>query len=325
MLDASITRDYEQLRNQAAYLPWDHHTRLAIRGDDRIKFLNSYCTNDLTQLSPGSGCEAFVPNSQGKVLGFVTIYCESDRLLIETTTGQAASLMAHFDRYILRAKVELSNETSEIKAFVVAGPTASTILQQGTCSDLPLETLGSRNLEWHGLPIWLASTRLLSAPAFLLACPAANVVALEKLLKQHVPCVASAAFEILRIESGTAWYGTDITSDNLPQELGIYARAISFRKGCYLGQETIARIDAMGHVNWHWTGFRFTTAACPSGVSELMMSDKLAARITSIAWSPRLRSWLGVGYVRRGLQKPGTELPCQSGSAVVTALPLTDP
>ncbi|MFM2092997.1 MAG: Aminomethyltransferase, partial [Planctomycetota bacterium] len=282
MLNAAVSRDYDLLRHQAACLPWPTHSRLVVRGDDRVKFLNSYCTNDLTQLKPGQGCEAFIPNSQGKVLGFVHIYCETDRLLMETASGQAAPLIAHLDRYVLRSKVELIDETLATQTWLLAGPESTAILQRGTTSALPIDAIGSGIIDWHGHRIWVASTRLLSVPAWLISCAPDHAVSLQTTIDaQHVPTADAHAFESLRIESGTAFYGIDISADNLPQELGIDAQAISFRKGCYLGQETVARIDAMGHVNWHWTGFRFSSPDCPQPGIELTANDKPVARITS--------------------------------------------
>jgi len=326
MLDAAALRDYDLLRHQAACLPWPNHSRLVVQGDDRVKFLNSYCTNDLTQLKPGQGCEAFIPNSQGKVLGFVHIYCEPDRLVMETSSDQAAPLIAHLDRYVLRSKVELIDETSATRTWLLAGPESTAILQRGTTSSLPHDVIGSAAIDWHGHHIRVASTRLLTVPAWLISCAPDQAAPMQTTIDtQHVPTADPHAFESLRIESGTALYGIDISVDNLPQELGIDAQAISFRKGCYLGQETIARIDAMGHVNWHWTGFRFSSPACPSRGIELTANEKPVARITSVAWSPCLQSWLGVGYVRRGFHKSGTELSYESKPVVVTAVPLANP
>src|SRR5205814_560451 len=116
------------------------------------------------------------------------------------------------------------------------------------------------------------------------------------------------ALEMVRIEAGTPFFGQDITDKNLPQELGRDALAISFTKGCYLGQETVARIDALGHVNQTLRGLRFAGLEIPQAGADLSTPDKpdkAVAHVTSAAFSPRLAAPLALGYVRRGYEAPG--------------------
>jgi folate-binding protein YgfZ len=135
------------------------------------------------------------------------------------------------------------------------------------------------------------------------------------------PCSPAAA-EMLRVELGWPWFGRDIHSDNLPQEVGRNERAISFTKGCYLGQETVARIDALGHVNWRLTGLRFAPDDRWDAASELQVDGKTVARLTSRSYSPQLGAVLAMAYVRRGWEKPGTRLPGPVAEAEVVALPV---
>jgi hypothetical protein len=136
------------------------------------------------------------------------------------------------------------------------------------------------------------------------------------------PCDATA-LDAARIEAGTPWYGIDITDKNLPQEVARDAAAISFTKGCYLGQETVARIDALGHVNRTLVGVRFDGAEVPAAGWELMVDGQAAGQVTSAAWSPRLGAPLALAYVRRGSNTAGTRLSSPCGGAVVVALPLS--
>ena len=125
-----------------------------------------------------------------------------------------------------------------------------------------------------------------------------------------------------RLEFGTPLYGQDITEKNLPQELARNDRAISFTKGCYLGQETVARIDALGHVNRTFCGFRFDGQAIPESGLELSADDKVVGHVTSAAFSPRLNSPLALGFVRRERNDPGVTLNSALGNATVVAIPL---
>jgi folate-binding protein YgfZ len=130
------------------------------------------------------------------------------------------------------------------------------------------------------------------------------------------------AVEAARIEAGAPLFGRDITLENLPQEVGRDAQAISFTKGCYLGQETVARIDALGHVNKLLVGVKFAGDQLPAARTPLRAGGKSAGEVTSAAWSPRLGAVLALAYVKRLLAKPGTRLESDAGSAEVVALPL---
>jgi folate-binding protein YgfZ len=124
-----------------------------------------------------------------------------------------------------------------------------------------------------------------------------------------------------RIEAGVPLFGRDITADNLPQEIGRDQVAISFTKGCYLGQETVARIDALGHVNRQLVGVRFEGNEVPAVGTKLTAEGKEVGQVTSAAWSPKLAAPLAIALVRRGHAKAGTRLTSASGDAVIVVLP----
>jgi folate-binding protein YgfZ len=129
--------------------------------------------------------------------------------------------------------------------------------------------------------------------------------------------------EIARLEAGFPWFGIDITADNLAPEVGRDKQAISYVKGCYLGQETIARIDALGHVNRLLVGVAIEAAAVPPQGSELTAAGKTVGHVTSAVFSPRLQAPLALAYVRRGYNEPGAKLTSTAGPARVVALPLS--
>lgn len=323
MLDATAFADYTALRTRSAYCDWQHSARIEIVGDDRLKFLHSYCTNEIKSLQPGQGCEAFVPNVQGKVLGFLRVFCENDRLILETAQQQAATLLSHFDRFILRSKVEFQDKSLLSSRLLVAGPEARELLSNHAAEHLPTAVNGHSNIRWCGIPVWIARIQFFQPESWLLAVNPADQGALESALAaQGVRRVGAAAQESLRLESGEPLYGPDMSIENLPQELRIDSRAVSFNKGCYLGQETIARIDAMGHVNWLWAGFRFDPDTVPFSGCPLTRNDKTVGRVTSVAWSPILAAPLAVGFVRRGHDAAGTVCQSPAGSATVVTIPV---
>ena len=128
--------------------------------------------------------------------------------------------------------------------------------------------------------------------------------------------------EIARVEAGSPLFGVDIASTNLPQEVGRDERAISFKKGCYLGQETVARLDALGRVNWRLAGLKLTGPDVPPVGTEIEGDGKIVARVTSAVWSLRLGALLVLAYVRRGQERAGNTFETPFGPAEVVALPL---
>jgi folate-binding protein YgfZ len=128
------------------------------------------------------------------------------------------------------------------------------------------------------------------------------------------------AWQAIRLESGWPLFGVDFDGSNLPQEVNRDAQAINFRKGCYLGQETIARIDALGHVNKRLASVRIEGDEPAVGV-ELTADGKEAGRLTSVAWSPKFESWIGFAMLRRGVNDSGTKLACGNRPAEVLPTP----
>jgi folate-binding protein YgfZ len=142
------------------------------------------------------------------------------------------------------------------------------------------------------------------------------------LRKAGVAEIESTVYEQVRIESGWPEFGRDISRQNLPQEIDRDSRAISFEKGCYLGQETVARIDAFGHVNQKLVGLKFSTPDVPAAGTELIRDGKTVGTVTSAVFSPRLSAALAMGYVRREHNILGTRFDFDAGTVEVVQLPL---
>ncbi|MBI3462406.1 MAG: aminomethyl transferase family protein, partial [Planctomycetes bacterium] len=185
--------------------------------------------------------------------------------------------------------------------------------QEETASapSLPQEVLQHRRVALGETEAWVRRVDWTGVPGYLLVCRAAQGSQLAQALFDAgaVP-VGRGAFEVLRIEAGTPLYGRDITDDNLPQDVGRNAQAISFTKGCYLGQETVARIDAYGHVNRQLVGLKLDAPEVPPPRAGIFRDGKNVGQITSSSRSPRLGS-IALAYVRRGNEAPGTRLEVQ--------------
>lgn len=324
---------YVAARTSVAIRDLSPQTKIELHGVDRARFLHNFCTNDVKALTAGVGCEAFVTTAQAKLLALVRIHCELDALWVDSHSGSAATLLTHLDRYRISEKVEWSDRTADFRQWMITGPRAAELLRSlDPGVSLPDVPLGNGSMRIADTVCRIRRGCMVGDAGYELLCATANAVDVLAAVKRVGAGLAlqeldTNAFEALRIEAGTPTFGVDIDASNLPQEVDRNDRAISFRKGCYLGQETVARIDALGHVNRRLVGVRFTGPAVASSTRHaLRSSGKDVGQVTSVACLPDRGEWIGLAMVRRGHDSPGTlldyELPTGPTRVVVSGLPL---
>jgi tRNA-modifying protein YgfZ len=324
MTNDSFLAQYAALTEGVGIAELPGRTILAVTGADRTHILHSFSTNDIKKLNVGGGCEAFITSSQGKTLGHVLIFCEANQHVMDTAPGQAATLLAHFDRYVITEDVQLTDRSSELVELLIAGPKAAELLHGVSGSKPPVELLAHTSATIAGRAIVLRRVEHSGPNAYFVQATAGDATAIAVALTDAgaVRC-GPPAVESGRLEAGIPLFGLDITPDNLPQEVARDAQAISFTKGCYLGQETVARIDALGHVNRLRVGLKLEGKEIPPSGTILLAGEQQVGHISSAAWSPRLNAPLAMGYVRRQHAKNGSVLAWSAGMAEVIALPLT--
>ena len=323
--------EYAAARSAAALIDRSPLTKIELRGRDRTNFLHNLCTNDIKALAAGRGCEAFFTNAQGKVLAFVRVFAGTDSIWLDTVPGAADHLMKHLDRYLIMEKVELADRSADWAQLLVVGPRSSEVVAAiGLAAPSVTHEYQFIEATLAGGPCHIIAGGTLGLPSHELRVPADRAVTVWRQLRAAgepagLRLIGERAFDILRIEAGLPIYGIDMDESNLPQEIGRDRLAISFTKGCYIGQETIARIDAMGHVNRHLVGLKIAASEPPPRGSSISAAGKSIGQLTSSALSPTLNSVVALGYVRRGHERPGTELvidaPGTQLPAVVHALP----
>ena len=309
---------YESARRALA-ICWVARDEIAMDGDDAVKVLHKLCSNDIETLTTGRGCEAFVCNVQGKIVSHLLAYRTPTGLRLVTSEGQAPDLIAHLDRYVIREDVQFQHIQDSASLYVV-GPLAQAKLKE----------LGAPIPEPLGAETWSTNraTCIVRRLQDILGCQIVgpretlSAIAEGPLLERGAAAMGDEAWSALRIESFVPEYPQDISIDNLPQEVGRDDTAISFTKGCYLGQETVARIDAMGHVNWLLRGLSWPVDGKPQPSATLHADGKDAARITSVCFSPELGAPLALAYVRRQYATVGSVLHGECGEATVVSLPL---
>jgi folate-binding protein YgfZ len=319
-ISPEILKQYEALTTGAGVAELAGRTLIEVTGADRAQLLHSFTTNEVKKLAAGGLCEAFVTSPQGKTLGHLLIANRGDAFVLDTTPGQAATLIAHFERYIISEDATLRDQTAEQGELLLAGPRAAELLRTLSGAE-PAAAVAQ--IEIGGHPLLVKRATYLAVPGYFLQTARGELPALRAALEAAGAAACGPdAVEMGRIEAGTPLFGQDITDDNLPQEIGRDSIAISFVKGCYLGQETVARIDALGHVNRLLAGVKFTGTTVPRPGLSLTVGDKTIGQITSAAWSPKLTAPLALALLRRAQAKPGTPLTSELGEAIVVALPV---
>ena len=269
-------------------------TIIQICGADRVTFLHNFCTNNIKQLAKDDSCELFITTVQGHCLGYGTVTGLEDYLVLATAPGQSATIIEHLSKYVITEDVSFV-DLSERNAFLVT-------FTDDTSLEIGKQDNGNIILVCH----WIA----------------ANAVWVFSDDDPPVEIQGRESFSIdqanaLRIENRVPVYGLDVCIDNLPHEIQRTAQAINFNKGCYLGQEPIARIDAMGHVNWMLVLIQFSTEVSIVPHAKLTTNDKVVAKIGSVQTVNKDKQRYALALVRRELANASTEIQTDQGNIKV--------
>jgi tRNA-modifying protein YgfZ len=283
--------------------------KLALTGSEAKAFLHGQVTNDVEGLEPGRGCYAAFLTHKGKMLGDLRVLDLGDELLLDTERVALQELFNMIRRYKLGRDVELHKRTLETALLSLVGPEARRV---AGAEDLVAEH-ANRRAEIAGAEVVLVATDV-GIDVFAPADAKAAVVA-----ELGVPAVGEEAAEVVRIEHGRPRFGIDLDDGVIPQEAGLNERAVSFTKGCYVGQETVARLHYRGKPNRHLRGLRLSEPVAAGAV--LRLGEKEVGRLTSVAVSPALGP-IGLALVRRHAAPGDTVAVGEAGAtAEVVDLP----
>ncbi len=310
---AAVESDYRMLTERCGLLDRSERGKLALSGRDAASFLQGQVTNDVERLAEGEGCYAAFLTPKGKMLGDLRVLFTADELLLDTERVALQGLFNMIMRFSIGYDVELHKRTLQRGLLTLIGPDSDRVVGTG---ELPATEHSHRRVTIDGIEARAVRTD----SGIDLLCLAAETETLRSALAGRGAVHASdEAAECVRIERGRPLYGVDLDETVIPQEAGLNERAVSFTKGCYVGQETVARLHYRGKPNRHLRGLRLS-APYPSG-TELLLGDRMVGRLTSVVESPRFGP-IGLALVRREAE-PGVVLvpKGQDGTAEVVALP----
>jgi folate-binding protein YgfZ len=329
MGDHTSPEGFRAAVESAAFFDLSDRGKVEATGPEAAAFLHNLCTNDIKGLAPGAGCEAFFTNLKARVLahGFVTrLASEVPTFWIDVGAGQGAALFKHLDRHLISERVELTDRTHEHTELHLCGPSARAVVEKALGAVSDLAELGHEQRPLAGGAVHLRRHGLLNLPGYDLLAPAGDAEALRQALAAAGAAQGWAeALEALRVEAGFPLYGPDMDENRFVVEIGRISQAISYAKGCYLGQEPIVMARDRGHVNRALLGLAFADGGpAPHGAKVFRGADEVGL-VTSSVVSPRLGKAVALAYLRRGHQEPGTavEVEAEGGrrAAVVSALP----
>ena len=317
MSTTSLERDYATVTEGVGLLDCSERGKLALSGSQAKEFLQGQVTQDVAALTPGHGCYAAFLTQKGKMLGDLRVLDvgpPSPELLLDTERVALQGLFNMIRSYSLGYDVELHKRTLECGLLSLIGPLADELIGRAGA------TLGAAEHDHTALTLGGAAARAVRTDAGVdLLFAAESLVAVRgAMLEAGAVEIPAEAAEVLRIERGRPRYGVDLDDSVIPQEAHLNQRAVSFTKGCYVGQETVARLFYRGKPNRELRGLS-SAERLPVG-TELSLEGRVVATVTSSAQSPRFGP-IALALVRREAP-PGTTVTCGDlHEAVVRELP----
>jgi folate-binding protein YgfZ len=299
--------NYDAPRSGLGLIERAERGRILVEGADRLSLLQGLLTNDMASLAAGSGVYSAWLTPQGRMIADLHVVELGEAALLDVPVELTRALRDRLDDSIFAEDVTVHDATNEWSHFAIAGPAAPEALDRTRAIPfVRLPTAGPK------VPLFEVYARATDAPRLREALAAAGAVP-----------VGTDAAESFRIESGIPRWGVDLDQDTIPLEAGLEDRAISFTKGCYVGQEVIVRVLHRGHgrVARRLVGLALPDAAVerlPTRGEPVMAEGKPVGELRSVGWSSRLRQCVALAYVRREALEQGAKLATSVGPAVVT-------
>jgi folate-binding protein YgfZ len=309
--------EYNALREAAGVLDLSFRGRICLLGGDRVRFLHGQITNDVKRLGSGEGCYAALTSAKGKMESDLNVFNLPDELLLDFEPGLTQKITLRLEKFIVADDVQIADAAPHYGLLSVQGPKAAEVVSAAGLGKAPEKNLAIVKIADAALgDIYLANQPRVFAGKFgfdIFVPNAALGTMANKLIAAANGVGGGAcgwtALETTRIEAGVPRFGADMDETNLPMEC-IESRAMSFNKGCYIGQEVLNRIHAIGHMTKELRGLQMASdlKALPQEGDKLFHGGKDVGYITSAVKSPAVNANIALGYVRREANQIGSEL-----------------
>ncbi len=320
-------REYWFAHKSVALIDKNYRCYLSFTGPDRVRYLNAILTNNIKDLPPGHGNVSLLLNPQGRILAELETYALPESLFCVSYALIQGHLNETLDKYIIMDDVTLTDDTQRFGTLALEGPAAARIVSGLTGVDLhSLAELARRDARAGTIPCTIIrrSPGKIAGAEFLVE--RAQLQALWEMLQDKIKSadggpIGYTALSALRLEQGIPWFGYDFGEKQIPHEAALENSHISYTKGCYTGQEIVERVRSRGQVNRRRVGLRFTGGGVPAPGEILTSDGKEAGFVTRAAFAPARSSAIGMGYIRKENNSPGSKLEWQGGTATVINFP----
>jgi len=319
-----ISPIYLAATNQAAVMNLSQRGKLSVQGPDRIGFMHSMLTNDVKGLDRYAGCYAAFLTPRGKMITDLQAYRLPGELLLDVPPDRSRVLLERLSDFIVMDDVTLQDVSPQLGHIAVVGPKGREALREKV-GEIPSKHLQVSTVVWNSVDCWVVcNTEMESSEVF---GPVHSIADLLQDLKADgpgLPELDCETWDLLRLEKGIPAFGVDMMDGNYPMEVGLN-NAISFSKGCYVGQEVVAKATYVGGVPRLLMGLRINEDLIPAASSEILDSEgnKIGV-ITSAGFSPKWGQVIALGYVKRPFAKAGVRCQVQRPDSKPVAALLVD-
>jgi len=316
-----VEAEYDAVRKGGAGLiDLSSRGRIEVTGSEAVAFLNGMITNDMKTLDDGTWMHAAFPNVQGRLVSLVRVLKQGDVFLFDTDPMSASKLLQTLSRFTMAGDFRVIERTADTLCFSLQGRAAAEIAKAAFGEELSgLNANGISTLLVKGTPVRIIKADHTGEGGFdFFVDEDAGELLYKSLRDAGAVPVGTEAREILRIEAGLPRFGVDVDETTVVLETGL-DDAVSFTKGCYIGQEIIARIHFRGHVAKKISRLIADEGAKPAPGDKLTGPDgRDAGRITSVTFSPKLARWVAIGLVKYDFLASGTALKIQNDNGAFT-------
>jgi len=317
--------DEAAVRTGAAIGSISPRAQIAVAGSDRATYLQGLLTNDIPALAEGSGCYAAWLTPQGRILTDMHVLQSAAMLLLDVPVAQADATLARLDQFLFSEDVQIESLAEAMTGVWVHGPQAAAVIEsiiRGAAGLAAWLDYQHATATFEGEPVSVARIDQIGVPGYcVFLARAAEERFVAAAVSAGARVVAPDALHAARVEAGYPLFGIDMTDDTIPLEAGIEQRAISFSKGCFVGQEVVIRVlhRGGGRVAKRLVGFK--VAAGVGAGARVLTGERDIGFLTSVATSPRLGP-IALGYAHRDFTSAGTGVQVDGHPATVVALPM---
>lgn len=312
--------EYDALRTRAGLADYSTCGFIECQGADRVAFLQRLLTNDLRPLSPGTSCPAALLNPNGTLVAEVLVIASEMSLWLMCDLRQSDALAKELEKYRFSEQVTILNHERRYGVLGLHGPALADRLQTLWPGMPKVPRPGDHGVfAWDGVPLWLLRYSPLGDDGLMVFVGAGDAERVWQRLARHIETVGYNALNTMRLEAGIPWLGIDYDETNLLGEVGLDQDIVSGSKGCYVGQEIVARMETYGSAAKKLVWMECAGEAVPMAGDPIVMGDTEVGRVTSACRSPQLKRVIALGFVRRGSYDPGTVLAIHATAGRQTA------